>query len=134
MIPAKFFQNIEKTDSCWLWTGGQNGRGYGNFYDGRRMVRAHRFSFKLFRHDIPDELVIDHLCQNKLCVNPDHLDAVTQQVNVARYYAAKAPKPVCVNGHAMTDNNTYFHDNRRICKECKRETTRRWRASLRLAV
>jgi hypothetical protein len=71
---------------------------------------------------------------NKACVNPDHLDPVTQQVNVARYYAGRKPKSVCVNGHAMTLNNTYLHGNRKICKECKRESTRTWRRKLRFAV
>lgn len=134
MTLATFLSNIRRTDSCWLWTGKTNGRGYGKLYYGGRTERAHRLSFKLFRHDIPDELVIDHLCNNKVCVNPEHLDAVTQQVNVGRYYAAKAPKPVCVNGHAMTYHNTYQYGNRKICKECKRETTRKWRQKLRVAI
>jgi hypothetical protein len=133
MIITAFLNMVRKTDSCWLWIGSTNGRGYGNFHHGGRTVRAHRFSFELFRHDISDELVIDHLCQNKICVNPDHLDAVAQQVNVARYYASKSPKPICVNGHAMTLGDTYLHSNRRHCKECKRESTRRWRESLRVA-
>jgi hypothetical protein len=134
MMVERFLRKVRKTDSCWMWMGAKNNYGYGNFYYGGRMVRAHRVSLKLFRHDFPDELVVDHLCRNKLCVNPDHLDAVTQQVNVARYYAAKEPKPICVNGHAMINDNTYLHDNRRICKECKRESTRRWRQKLRVAI
>jgi len=130
----RFFRKVRKTDSCWIWTGAKNKYGYGTFYYGNRMNRAHRASFKLFKRDFADELVIDHLCTVKLCVNPEHLEAVTQKINVARYYASKAPKPVCVNGHAMTLDNTYEHDSRRICKECKRETTRRWRAKSRVAI
>jgi hypothetical protein len=92
MMPAAFMRKVLITESCWLWTGARNGRGYGHFYYGGRMVKSHRLSFTLLRSQVPDELVIDHLCQNKACVNPDHLEPVTQQLNVVPAYEHKRNK------------------------------------------
>lgn len=85
VAPAvRFWWYVAKTDECWNWTGGTT-KGYGSFTDtNRRKVYAHRFSWELHRDPIPEGLVIDHLCRNTLCVNPDHLEPVTQQENVRR--------------------------------------------------
>lgn len=73
----------EPNTGCWLWTGRDNMR-YGILKNGRGNVYAHRFSYELAKGQIPDGLVIDHLCNIPLCVNPDHLEAVTQAENLRR--------------------------------------------------
>lgn len=80
---------------CWLWTGGQRGKGYGAFNaekpGGRyRMVNAHRYAYELTAGVVPVGLVLDHLCENGMCVNPAHLEAVSNGENIRRGYAAKA--------------------------------------------
>lgn len=70
--------------NCWFWKGGLDTNGYGCFKIPSKQVIAHRFSYELFKGRIPKGLVIDHICRNKSCVNPDHLDAVTQKENISR--------------------------------------------------
>jgi hypothetical protein len=69
---------------CWVWQLKIGRQGYGNFAARRRIVRAHRFAYELAYGPIPDGYVVDHLCHNKACVRPDHLDAVLPSVNKAR--------------------------------------------------
>ncbi len=120
---------VERTDGgCWLWTGARaSGTGYAHFgLAGGRTLSAHRFSYEHHIGPIPDGLVIDHLCRVRHCVNPDHLEAVTQAENVRR---ALGQITHCVHGHEYTPENTYVAKNgRRTCKECKRRAFREWRA------
>lgn len=86
LSPAeRFYRYVARQrNGCWNWTGGTT-KGYGSFSAvGRKKVYAHRFSWELHRGPIPDGLVIDHLCRNTRCVNPDHLEPVTQLENVRR--------------------------------------------------
>lgn len=71
-------------NGCWEWTGSRHPRGYGEFFDGSTVVRAHRWAYEQFVGPIPEGLVIDHLCRNTGCVNPLHLEAVTQTENIRR--------------------------------------------------
>jgi hypothetical protein len=85
----RFWPKVNKTNTCWLWTGGDNGLGYGKFWSGERMVYAHRFAWELLRGPIPDGDVLDHDnpqygCSNRSCVNPDHLEVVPQRRNIER--------------------------------------------------
>lgn len=75
---------------CWLWTGWVAGNGYGRLGWKGGSVAAHRLAYQLYRGEIDDGLVIDHLCRNRRCVNPSHLEPVTQGENVKRGYQAKA--------------------------------------------
>jgi hypothetical protein len=77
---GEFWERVEKTGGCWLWTGSRNGGGYGN-YGGKG---AHRYAYELLKAPIPPGLVIDHLCRVRHCVNPDHMEPVTQSVNCRR--------------------------------------------------
>jgi hypothetical protein len=79
----EIFENTEPcpTTGCWIWRMGVGGNGYGYAYTNGKMVLAHRLSFLLHKGEIPDGLVIDHICGLPCCVNPDHLRAVTQRVN-----------------------------------------------------
>jgi hypothetical protein len=95
---------VQVADSgCWEWQGARMGStmAYGQFsltLMGRRTISAHRASYILLRGDVPDGLELDHLCRNTICVNPDHLEAVTHQVNNARSNSATArnlPKTHC---------------------------------------
>lgn len=93
---ARFMSFVAKTgDGCWRWTGSRSGSAleYGQFswrIMGRPMMGAHRAAWELFRGPVPDGLTLDHLCRNTLCVNPTHLEPVTQAENNRRMREAKA--------------------------------------------
>src|SRR5215469_6072754 len=81
----RFLALIQITETCWLWRGYEGAGGYGRFaIEPRDNIQAHRFSYQLFVGLIPKGLVIDHLCRVHLCVNPDHLEAVTSCENSRR--------------------------------------------------
>jgi HNH endonuclease len=87
-IDEQFWSRVQKTDTCWFWVGTVN-KGYGQFSIGsfsetRRRVRAHRWLWERLFGPIPTGLQIDHLCANRHCVRPDHLEVVTNQVNNQR--------------------------------------------------
>ena len=83
----RFVAKVERTEDCWLWTGASTALGYGQFSGGQgRLVYAHRWSYEHHVGPIPEGLVIDHLCQTPSCVNPEHLEPVTQAENVRRTY------------------------------------------------
>jgi hypothetical protein len=113
-----FLTHIEKQENgCWIWTGSKYKNGYSRFmYDGA-CGYGHRFSYEHFNGKIPEGLQIDHLCRNKLCVNPDHLEAVTLQENLKRFNVTRTH---CKRGHEFTKENTYVSSlNKRICRKCR---------------
>jgi hypothetical protein len=116
----RFWRYVEKTDTCWLWTGGLKNNGYGNFFDGKRTVVAHRWLWSSINGEPKGE--IDHLCRVRNCVNPAHLEDVTRQVNVLRgisFCARNAVKTHCPNGHPYD-----IKDNGRRCSVCRRVSLR----------
>jgi hypothetical protein len=94
----RFWAKARKGVDCWEWTGFRLDSGYGRFMDAKRgVLYAHRVAYELSVGPIAPGLVVDHTCRNPSCVNPKHLDAVTQQENVRRSFwraiNAKAPTP-----------------------------------------
>jgi hypothetical protein len=112
---------INKTPSCWEWTG-YMAHGYGYIRIDGRLRRAHRVVYEAMRGQIPAGLVIDHLCKNKACVNPDHLEPVTQGENVRRGLSSvkgRIYKTRCKNGHPYNEDNTHISaTGKRRCIAC----------------
>ena len=110
---------------CWLWTASRTKLGYGKFGRGGKRggwVYAHRFAYELLRKRVPAGLTLDHLCVNPPCVNPGHLEPVTQAENVRRAMRAITH---CPAGHLYDDANTWFsHDGHRQCRPCDRDRKR----------
>jgi hypothetical protein len=113
---------------CWLWTAKINQYGYGDFGLRSRLVKAHRLSYTILVGSIPDGLTLDHLCRVRNCVNPRHLEAVTQRVNTLRgdgFAADHAAKTKCPNDHPYDEANTYVSNvNGRHCRTCHRDRER----------
>lgn len=136
----RFKGKIIRSDGCWTWSGSHFTKtGYTVFNmpmrDGVwRPTVGHRVSYQIFKGPIPDGLVLDHLCRNRGCINPDHLEAVHQRTNALRGEspaAHQAKQTHCLRGHEFTPGNTYIKPgtNKRECRECMRERDRRrgWR-------
>lgn len=127
-VAARFWPKVSKGQDggCWEWTASRGKghlKGYGWFRLGNKMERAHRVSWRITRGDIPDGMVLDHLCRNTGCVNPDHLELVTPRVNNERSLsptAQNALKERCPLGHEYG-----MRGGRRVCKLCERQALRR---------
>lgn len=139
--PERFREKVRVTGSseCWIWRGGASG-GYGNFFDGKRSVRAHRYSYELAHGPVRPAFDLDHLCRNTLCVNPAHLEVVTHRENVLRGvspFAQKSRKSACARGHAFDEANTMTKRVgsavHRTCRTCNRLNAREWREKRREA-
>lgn len=113
---------IEKTSNCWIWKGSTNGDGYGQTCWKGKTLGAYRLMYELSKGKMPRDKCLDHLCRNRLCVNPDHLEPVTNKENILRGFGicgVNARKTHCKRGHEFDFYNTLVHkDGRRQCKEC----------------
>lgn len=135
----RFLSKVRRSEGCWTWAGAHDIQGYGRFQaSGERTrpreLRAHRVAYELLVGPIGPGLTIDHLCRNRGCVNPAHLEPVSIRDNLHRgdtAAARNAAKTRCPQGHEYTDANTHRRANgKRECRLCMRDATRRRRAAL----
>lgn len=121
--------------ACWPWAAALDRDGYGTFHVGNKKKLAHRVSYELFLGAVPELAEIDHLCRNRSCVNPLHLQAVSRVVNIMRSQAPpalNARKTHCASGHEFTYANTYrwIRQGRveRSCRACNAAAASRLKA------
>lgn len=117
-LPPRFWDLVspEPMGGCWLWLGALNRTSYGVFrLDGGARL-AHRVSVAAARGPLDSALVLDHRCRNTLCVNPAHIEQVTQRENTQRNY--RSTRTHCAAGHEFTEANTYRNGAVRKCRRC----------------
>ena len=126
-LADRLWARVDKTQvgtGCWHWMGVTNGWGYGVISNGARRAMVHRVSFELLRGVVPIGLHLDHLCRDRSCVNPAHLEPVTPKENTLRGLSPSAIRSHlhhCGRGHEYTSENTYRSpDGSRICRACNR--------------
>lgn len=121
---------IERTDAgCWEWLGTRLPHGYGTISIAGAKWYLHRLSHEMWVGPIGEGLHIDHLCRNRPCLNPEHIEAVTQRVNNLRsesFAGERHRQTHCINGHAFDEINTYVAPNgTRKCRTCRSIARRR---------
>lgn len=152
-LEQRFWDKVEKTESCWRWHGAKNDFGYGRINLGGRnegVDRAHRVSYRLHFGEIPKGKVVCHSCDNPECTRPDHLFLGTKQdnsldmirkgrgkkqftsgaldprSNAGKFHLAKTH---CPHGHLYSGDNLAVYQGKRNCRECIRQRSRRYRAN-----
>jgi HNH endonuclease len=128
-VEERFRRKVIFGDKCWEWVGSRNSSGYGYFFFQGKNRRAHRVVYELFVAPIPEGMTIDHLCRNRACVNPDHLEVIPFRENVLRgenQMAKQARQTHCKRGHALSGANLYIipASGSRACRTCRREWKR----------
>jgi hypothetical protein len=146
----RFWGNVDKNGPtpecrpelgpCWLWTKSVQKTGYGQVgndklgMSGGKVIFTHRVAYELIKGPIPDGFEIDHLCGNRRCCNPDHLEAVTKRMNCERagFFGKENPRNrmgdrgACCHGHEYTPENTHIaKDGSRACRTCARLAARK---------
>ena len=114
----RFLSKIDFGLFCWEWKAGKNSDGYGCFWLNRKTLRAPRLAYELFKQPIPEGKVIDHICRNRGCVNPVHMEIVTPKINTMRGFGAgakNARKIRCLNGHLF---DYVYLNGERGCRKC----------------
>lgn len=114
-LPDNFWSKVNKTDSCWLWTG-KTDDGYGRFNIRGKLYLSHRLTMAVLKEKIAENMQVDHLCSVRNCCNPDHLEQVTFSENTKRGRGRYAQPDMtkCINGHPLTgpDAQTHVSDRR----------------------
>ena len=128
----RFWRKVDKSSprGCWEWLGSQDGQGYGLFSLHGVTKRAHRFAYLSLVGPIPAGLVIDHLCRNRLCVNPEHMEPVTNQENLRRgqgHDVSQGRRNTCPAGHTYSPENTYINPRgAKCCRTCSAAARKRY--------
>lgn len=131
-LEDRFWAKVDKSNAsdCWIWTAFKS-KGYGQFGIGGKLYKSHRVAYELVKGPIPQGMTLDHLCKNKACVNPAHLEPVSQKENVLRgtsLLALNKQKTHCPKGHILEGENLVQFRlkkfGQRVCKTCVNERDR----------
>ena len=126
----RFSDKVQFTNGCWFWLAFINPAGYGHFFYKKKTVKAHRYAYETLHGKIPDGLGLDHLCCNPQCVNPLHLEPVTNYENHRR--GKKVQQTHCHRGHLLSGDNVRIDRRKgtdltyRRCRTCEREKHQRY--------
>lgn len=134
--PARLEGKYTAGPGCWEWTAARDADGYGRVGDYGKNRYAHRVMYEREAGPVPEGLELDHLCRNRACVRPDHLEAVTRRENCLRspiIGRAAVEKDACPNGHPYDEANTHTGRGFRTCRACRAARVRRMRARKRAA-
>lgn len=125
-LEERFWSKVDDSGDCWLWTGSRSRSGYGQLaMKPHSPALAHRIAYQMVKGFIPAGMQLDHLCRNRACVNPDHLEPVDNRTNTLRGVgptAINAAKTHCKRGHSLAD--AYVSKGMRYCRTCALEKQR----------
>ncbi len=128
-LGERFWDKVQVVGDCMEWVGYVTWKGYGQFSVGTKMRASHRLAWEEANGPIPEGMQLDHLCRNRRCVDPLHLEVVTREENNRRGLCGFA-RTHCKHGHELTSANLFRHARRRLCKECQRQRTAKYKARL----
>lgn len=121
----RFFNKIKIDEKgCWIWTDYILNTGYGQFKVNGKQITAHKFIYEHIHGKVQKGLTLDHLCRNRSCANPGHLEVTTYRENLLRGIGLPAinyKKTHCNNGHPLSGENLYIYQGTRNCKICRRK-------------
>lgn len=127
-VSERFFEKVEPRDGCLVFVGALSSEGYGRFHFEGKLHQAHRWILeRWFGEPLDPTLDVDHLCRNRACVRPSHLELVSRSENIRRGDIPRLnreradARTHCANGHEWTPETTYLYKGARHCKACKSE-------------
>ena len=129
-LPKRFLDKTKKMENgCIFWTAFRDGNGYGKFGIGRKVFLAHRVTYEQLIGNVGAGLELDHLCRNRACVNPFHLEPVSHKTNCQRGLAGHKEriKTHCPQNHEYTEENIYWYNNHRYCRKCHYNYSKKYR-------